>query len=74
MNPLNPFQDNTRTQFFGKMLQGFISQRKKARPHGYSRYKEKMIATRRRRNKAARKSRRLNQIIKYNLHHRFRPC
>ena len=59
MNPLNPFQDN-QNFFMGKTFLGFTDG--KSKPMSHSRMKMKQIAKRRKRNKAAARSRRINRI------------
>lgn len=60
---MNPFQPDSmvKNHFFGKNLLGFIDEKKK-KPWSYGVMREKAIAKRRKHNKMAAASRRINRI------------
>jgi len=62
---MNPFQPDsmTRNNFFGSNLLGFVDD-KKNKPWSYGKMKAKQIAKRRKQNKMAAASRRVNRIRK----------
>jgi hypothetical protein len=63
---MNPFQPDAHKSFFGKnLIEWFVDGKKRGkhtRTWQYGKMKEKQIAKRRKRNKAARKTRRENRI------------
>lgn len=60
---MNPLVGGDKPTFFGKhFLEGWLNPRKRQKPWTYSRMKMKQIERRRKRNKVARKSRRVNKL------------
>ena len=61
MNPLVSGLPEANKSFLGRFIQGWTNPRKR-KPWQYSVMKQKQIAKRRKRNKIARKSRRINRL------------
>jgi hypothetical protein len=62
MNPMNPFQDMEKQSFFGKHLIDSLGSSSKKKPWNYGKMKAKQIAKRRKHNKMAAASRRVNRV------------
>jgi len=67
MNPMVDIKGSEKKSFFGKhLIQGFINQ-KSHKPWQYSVMKKKQITARRKKNKMARRSRRINRLYKLRM-------